>query len=302
MNESAQIRNYAIKILLSFFLFIVGCTEPFDIKTDDAEPKISIYGVLTDYLNLQEIYISKTSPYFSEEPNTPITNATVRIFSSKNEEIKYMLSPVTPGCYCAVSSWAAERGETYTLNVEVDFNGDGIPELYEATTKIMPVVELDTVEVSPITIMGHKNYSINIYGQDPQEENHYLFLFYQNGSSVNSKITNYIISDDIMFEGEYIDGLSIQFFDSIKEKETDPEDVIAKTVYLEAGDFLAVETCAITKEYFQFISQCMTEKGGENPMFGGPASNIITNISNGAVGFFTGYSTSRVETVVPMHK
>jgi hypothetical protein len=36
---------------------------------------------------------------------------------------------------------------------------------------------------------------------------------------------------------------------------------------------------------------------GENPFFGGPASNIITNISNGGRGFFTTYPLSTTKTV-----
>jgi hypothetical protein len=37
---------------------------------------------------------------------------------------------------------------------------------------------------------------------------------------------------------------------------------------------------------------------GENPFFGGPASNIITNISNGGLGYFTTYAGSTAETTV----
>ena len=280
-------------LIVGILLVFAGCTEAFDMRTDDADPKIVIYGALNTNQNLQEIQISSTSPYFSQVPNPPVSGANVIITSSQNEEIEYMESPVKPGTYCAVNSWSPTEGETYTLSVEVDFDNDGYPESYEATTTVPSSLELDSIRVTPITIMGHDNYAINIYGQDPPEENFYLFNFYVNGELTNSEITNYIITDDVFFNGEYINGITVQYFDAISEYEKDSEEVRKQSTYLDSGDLLDVETCMITKGYYDFLSQCMSEKRGENPMFGGPPSNIISNISNGAIGYFTISANSR---------
>lgn len=270
-----------------------GCTEPFDIRTDDAEPKIVIYGVITGYLGMQNIYISSTAPYFSQEPNTPVSGATVSITSSTRRIQSYKEHPNIAGCYSPLESWCAEEGDIYSLTVEVDFDGDGIAERYEATTEVSHTVYLDSIKIAPINIMGHENYAVNIYGQDSPEEEYYLFRFYINGVRVNSNITDYVISDDIVFNGEYIDGMTIKYFNSITEYEKDSDGRRKESVYLSPGDRIDVDISIIPKGYYNFIIQCMNEKNGENPLFGGPPSNITSNISNGAIGFFTAYTYSQ---------
>ena len=279
-------------LIIATILFLAGCTEPFDIQTDDADPRIVIYGVLTDHLNQQEVYISSTAPYFSEEPNPPVPGAKVSVTSSDGKIINYAEAQDTPGCYYSPSSWQVEEGKSYTLKVEVDFDKDGLPDFYEATTEVPMKAYLDSVNIAPITIMGHKNYALNIYGEDSPEEQYYLFRFHINGDFSSPKLTNSVLTDDIMFNGEYIDGLTIRYFDDISEYENDSEERRKESVYLQSGDLVEVETCLITKGYYNFIIQCMNEKNGENPMFGGPPSNIISNISNGGIGYFTAYPSS----------
>ena len=284
-----QLRIYIIGTIL----FLAGCTEPFNIRTDDADPKIVIYGVLTDYLSLQEIYIGSTAPYFSEEPNPPVLGAKVSITPSEGKIINYTENPDSPGYYRSPSVWQIKEGKSYLLKVEVDFDGDGISDFYEATAEAPMRAYLDSIDIAPITIMGHKNYAINIYGQDSPEEEYYLFHFYVNGDVVLSKTTDYVLTDDAMFNGEYIDGLTIRYCNDISEYEKDSEERQKESIYLQSGDSIAVETSLITKGYYNFILQCMNEKSGENPMLGGPPSNIISNISNGGIGYFTAYPRSR---------
>ena len=292
INHSFMLLRIKSAITYLLILIISGCTEPFYIQTDDADPRIVIYGVLTDHPNQQEVHISSTAPYFSEEPNPPVRGAKVSVTSSDGKTINYEEAPDTPGHYYAPLNWQVEEGKTYTLKVEVDFDKDGLPDLYEATTEVPMKAYLDSIDIAPITIMGHENYALNIYGQDSLEEQYYLFNFRVNGDVSGSKLTRSVLTDDIMFNGEYIDGLTIRYFDNISEYEKDSEERREESVYLQSGDLIEVETCLITKGYYNFILQCMNEKGGENPMFGGPPSNITTNISNGGIGYFTAYPSS----------
>jgi len=283
-----QFRTY----IMMMILVLSGCTEPFNIQTEDSDPRIVIYGVLTDSISAQEIIVSSTAPYFDNAENPSVSGARINITSSLNRTIQYEENPALPGSYRAPVNWRIEEGETYTLKVEVDFDGDGILDCYEATTTVASAVHLDSIDVAPITIMGHENYAINIYGQDTPEEEYYLFHFYVNGTLTTTKLTDFVLTDDVMFNGEYIDGLTIQYFDAISEYENDSEEDRKRSIYLKIGDKVEVQTCVIPKGYFNFVVQCMNQKEGENPLFGGPPSNISTNISNGALGYFTAYTTS----------
>jgi len=109
-----------------------------------------------------------------------------------------------------------------------------------------------------------------------------------------------------MYNGNYIPGATITYFnDATDEKILDmykqyyEDDDDAYNYLVAPGDSIRLQVMNIEKGYYQFIRECTSEMYGENPFFGGPPSNITTNISNGAVGFFTGYCTKELTTVVP---
>jgi hypothetical protein len=146
--------------------------------------------------------------------------------------------------------------------------------------------------------MGFLHYSLNIYAQEPFEtENYYLFNFFINDTISNNKVSDFIISDDLMYNGIYLNGISLRYFNDASDFEASGNDW---DIYLVSpGDRIRVQMLNIEKGYYNFIRECMMEKYGENPFFGGPPSNIHTNIPKGAVGYFTSYCIREKETVVP---
>jgi len=69
--------------------------------------------------------------------------------------------------------------------------------------------------------------------------------------------------------------------------------------YVKQGDKITLCISLIEKGYHDFLLQCQSERRGENPFFGGPASNITTNITNGGVGYFAAFSTTRLDAYIP---
>jgi hypothetical protein len=283
------------KIIILLFTFLSACTAPIDIQTDDSPPVIVIYGVLTNELKYQEINISRSAPYFDNEPNPGISGADVFVRSSDNKVYPFVESHI-PGLYYSRSPFVAQAGNDYFLTVEVDFDKDGIPDKYEATTTVLPVPEIDSLTIEPVEMFGHKNHILYVHAQDPPEKNFYLFHVFRNDSLITSKLTDIVISNDELFDNQYIKG-DIYFFDDISEWEKDSEEIRKNSVYLQPGDKLEVQLGLISQGYFDFINQCSREKNGENPMFGGPPSNITTNISNGGIGYFTGYAIAHKDII-----
>lgn len=72
-----------------------------------------------------------------------------------------------------------------------------------------------------------------------------------------------------------------------------------RNVFIRSGDEVIVEFCRVEKGYYRFIDQAQEVQNGENPMFGGPPSNIEENISNGAVGYFATYSPVQLRAIAP---
>ena len=285
--------------VLTLICLFFSCTAPISIHTNESEPLIVIYGCLTNELKNQSIRITSSSPFFYEKENPVIRDAKVKVTSSNGRE--YTFVNERNGYYISQRRFSVVPGITYRLTVEVDFNNDGIIELYEAETTTLPIVPVDSIEVKTIDIMGFRHHMLTASMQDPVEaDNFYLFKFFINDSITNHRISDYIISNDLMYNGEYVSGANITFFEdgtdpNVIERNRENENVFM----LKPGDRIRLQILNIETGYYKFISDCMTEKYGENPFFGGPPSNIFTNISNGAVGCFTSYCINTKTTVVP---
>ena len=285
-------------IITSLFLFLfLSCTEEITIHTDNSKPVVVIYGVLTDEFTNKSVKVTWSAPYFDTQPNTGISGATVIITSSENKTYELFENDTVPGLYETKTKWAAKAGVTYSLKAEVDFEGD--KKTYEAVTTIPPPIELDSIKIVQMNIMGHKNYAMNLYGNEPQGEDFYLCKYSVRDSLVSGKISQYNMLDDILFDGQYVNGFTLCFFDNIEEWETDSEESRKRSVYLAPGDKVELQMSKISKDYFNFVIQCQRVMRGSNPFFGGPPANVISNISNGGVGFFTGYCISRAEAITP---
>lgn len=290
-------KNVLLGLLCSWFF--ASCTARMDINTRDSDPVIVIYGCLTDEHRFQYIRITSSSPFFDDQENEAVLGAVVFITSSTGA--RYELVSEAGGYYVSDTRFAARPDVTYFLTVEVDFDKDGVNELYEAQTTILPIVPVDSVDITLQNIMGYRHFSLNVYLQEPAEtDNYYLFKFYINDSISNDKISEFIISEDRMYNGTYLDGANITYFEDATDEEVIKKNEDDDDVYMATpGDRIRLFIFNIEKGYYHFIRECMTEQNGENPLFGGPPSNISTNFSNGAIGYFTGYCMQEKRAVVP---
>jgi hypothetical protein len=272
-------------------LFLIACTEPFDIKTNDSAPVIVINSIITDELKVQEVNIIRSSPYFDATSNQGISGATVAMRSG-NTTYSFQESATKQGLYLSETPFSAVVGATYFLTVEVDFDGDGILDRYDAQTTILLPPAIDSLKIKPVELFGHKNHQLYVYAQDPPAADFYIFNVALNDSLLTTQLTDFIVANDRGFNDQYVEG-DIYLFDDLSEWATDTEEQRKKSIYLREGDVIDVQIGLISEGYFDFIKQCSSGKDGENPMFGGPASNVVTNISKGGVGYFAGYAVSR---------
>lgn len=286
---------YFIILLCLLGITVSSCTSPIDLKTNDSDPVIVIYGCLDGQAIHQSIRITSSSPYFEEKQNRPVSDAMVSIRSSANEmfELEELINE--KGTYQTTVPMAAVAGITYQLKVEVDFDEDGVLEVYEASTMMPYHYELDSIKIEPTSIMGYKHYALKMYGVEEPGEDYYLFRFIVNDTIERFKISQFMTVSDKGINDDRIDGTVLSYINDIEDYDEDEDEYL----YVESGDKITLCTSRIGKGYYDFVNQCQGERHGENPFFGGPASNITTNISNGAVGYFTAFSTSMLNGVIP---
>lgn len=285
-----------------FFIFLLGlcvvsCMAPIDLKTNDSEPVIAIYGCLNEQMTYQTVRISSSSPYFEEKQNQPVSDAVVLIKSSENEVFELDELMDEQGTYRTITPMKVVAGVTYQLTVNVDFDQDGILETYEASTMTPRRFELDSIKIESMSIMGYKHYALNIYGVEEPGEDYYLSKIVVNDTIERFKISEFILfSDKGMNDVDIKEGVTLIYIED-REENSDEEDY--EGLLVDPGDKITLYSSRIEKGYYHFIQQCQQEKGGENPFFGGPASNITTNISNGGVGYFTSFYASESEAYIP---
>ena len=286
-------------ILALLLLFnLSSCTEDITLNTDNATPVIVIYGTITDEPIYQEVHISASTGYFETTKNPKISGAVVTITTGSGDVYTLKEASSTPGTYRTETPLAGKLGETYHLKVVVDFNNDGVPDTYEATTAMKKdKIEMDSITVTHEQITNRSFYSFNIYAQELPDKNYYM-CHYQVNDTLYSQISKYIIFDDKVFDNQYIKGTSIGYFpDNIDRSKYDDKDDYDSMVFISEGDRVKITISNIDKKYYDFLHQCQNERDGENPFFGGPLSNISTNITGGGIGFFTAYSVSEAKSI-----
>jgi len=292
-------KSKMVKLLItSIFIsiLVVSCTAPIELHTNDAEPVIVIYGCLTDETTWQSVRITSSSPYFDEKQNSPVSDAKVVIRSSDDQIVE--LKEESNGVYQTVEEMTVIPGVTYYLNVEVDFDHDGMVETYEASTTMPPPYSLDSISIEAINIMGYKHYALNMYGIEEPSSDFYLCRIIFNDSISKAQISNYMAFSDLGMNDVYINGLTLTYFEA-EDEENPWNENVEGLLYVAPGDKIGLCISRIEEGYYNFIWQCQKEQNGENPFFGGPASNITTNISNGGVGYFTSFATSVSVAYVP---
>lgn len=273
-----------IFIILSLITF-GGCTEIVDIQLEEAgEPKLVVFGEITNEPKQHAVYLSLSTPYFYNQETPAVTGANISI-SDGSEAITLIEDYSNPGTYLTPEDYAGVPRKTYELLIEnVDANNDGMNETYSATTTMKNVSPVEDVSVIYNSRWG--GWEVRLFAHEPGETtDFYMFKVYKNDTLYTDTISNYWTTDDRFFNGSLINGPIVQFFDENRNE------------IVNTGDSITLEMAGITEEYYDFINGVIEEVNDKVPIFSGPSANVQGNISNGALGFFAVISVSRNSTI-----
>lgn len=275
----------SILIFCIISILIVSCTEKIDIQLDDSYTRIVVDGSITTDTMRHSVVLTSTSSYFYNQPAPPVTGALVSISDGTQN---FNLSETSPGIYRTSPDVFGIPGKVYSLNIKLA-NAIGGHSDYSASSTLNPVTPMDSV-----TLKFHPEWSkkgiweVKCYVQEPPTVDFYRFLLSKNQTMFTDTLDEWIITDDMFYNGNYTNGLPIGYLDQGSTEQG-----------LRPGDTITAEVNSIGKEYFNFLMEAQTELFGSNPLFSGPPANIKGNISNGGVGFFTAYSATRSYAIAP---
>jgi hypothetical protein len=280
-------RNKLPIFFILFILILGACTEKVNLTLDETYTRLVVDGYIKSDTQAYQITLTKTSDYFSNVPSPKVVNAEVSLSDGSTVIPLTETEPGHSGIYTTDKKFAGKIGDKYQLNIHLQDAIAGTND-YSGSCDLLRVTHLDSIRTSFKENWGKEGYwQVLLYAQDPPgQKNYYLLNLYRNGKLWSDTINKVRISDDQFFEGNYINGIEVFLIDNSRKYET-----------LNVGDSIRVELSAITKEYYDFITQ-VQQAGFNIPFFSGPPANVVGNVSNGGVGFFAAYSSSYAKTVV----
>jgi hypothetical protein len=273
-------------LLILFTVILFSCTEKITVTVGDTYTRLVVDGSVSTDTMAHIIILTKTADYFYNQPSPPVTNATVTLSDGDSIYTLHETAPGQSGIYKTNPSFYGKVGKTYTLQIHLAEAINGKTD-YSASSELPSVTHLDSTNAVLRTDFGdHPHWEVRCYAREPGNEvNYYMFNLYRNGTLITDSIQDVRVSDDKLINGSYFNG-AVMYLNNDREDER-----------LKPGDTIQLVMSGITKEYMDFVQQ--VQAAGYNiPFFSGPPANVVGNISNGAVGFFTAYSNSKAKAVV----
>lgn len=270
-------------ILIIAAIITTACTEPIDIELDSTYNRLVVEGaVTTDSIN-HYVILSITSDYFSHSLSPRVSDAFVEL-SFGNETMQLVENTVIPGLYETPTAFRGVIGTTYDLKIsQVDVDQDGVEEFYNASSSMAGGSELHYIELKYYPSSFASGYAVFMYANHPPDQRDWFgFKLSKNGVLLTNSLSEYSVMSDDIFDDGYLPGLPVGF---LSDDETEQE--------VFPGDTVTFELDCIEEAYYNFVVEAQTEIAGYYPLFSGPPSNVISNISNGALGIFAAYSVQR---------
>ena len=250
--------------LLLGLLTIPACKKVVQVDLADVKPQIVIEGNITDGPGPYQVLLSQTVNFSANNNFPPVTGATVTITDSNSGKTEQLVE-VDSGVYL---SHALKGLPLHTYQLVVVAGG----QKYTASSTMPLPVPLDSVTLEGnVTLNSQREINAVVNFQDPPGVTNY----YQFTETVDGRV----IPDIFVFDDRLSDGRYIQ------------EPLFNDSSYLQIGDTLAVTMNCVdqnTYNYFYLLANVSSSNGLQSTTPANPTSNI----SNGALGYFSAHTTT----------
>lgn len=262
-----------ILVTIIMFCALVSCEDIIEIDLNSMEAGLVIEGVISDKSDNCKVAISKTTDYFKPGGNLKVSDAIVSITDDDGKVTFF--EEARPGEYTSEMLHAVP-GHQYRLDVWVQ------GEKYSAVTTMPQRVEIESlfsIQPPPILDLG---VGLMVYCQvidPPEETNHYRMKAYNISDPTKASDSKLLFSDDFM---------------NGKKMRMDWELGLFQT-----GDTVIVEIQTLDHNSYDFYRTMFSITGNGFFTASTPA-NPITNLNNGALGYFGTYAISSDTLNIPI--
>ena len=245
-------------VIFLFNLALFSCEKVIEIPLKDSQSFLVIEGNIDDSSPYQEVLISQSTPFSFSGERISVSGATVSIKEDGNSPV--VLQEHENGQY-RLQDFKGKPGSTYLLTVAVD------GQEYTASSTMPFPVSMDSVGTVSTVLFSETITSAAVIYKDPEEvKNYYRFKVTIN----DVQNSMYWIFNDRFTDGNVVSQTLTDFSHKLH-----PRDRIR--IEMQCVD-------SVVYEYWNGLA-------GQNPGASTP-SNPISNISNGALGYFSAHTLS----------
>lgn len=256
-------------ILCIVLALFSACEKVINIDLKNAAPKVIIEGTITDdpFTLSYTVLVSKSNSFSSNGKNNPVSGAIV-IVEDATSNIIDTLEEISPGRYKTQKITGIE-GHTYKLRAIVDGTA------YTASSTMPKAVSLDSLYIQTLPFFGEEFKQVIPVFKDPiEQENYYRFSLRVNDSVQN----DFDAWDDIITNGKV---------------NSRPLNINAQELF-DGDDTVYVRMNSTEKAMYDFFYTLENASGnGQTP------GNPLSNISNGAIGYFGAITVRERYVIVP---
>ena len=254
-----QVENIYLVIAVAIALWSCGKVEFDPGIANQNKNLVVVEGQITDQPGMQYVKVSRTASYLDGTSPAKIDDAMVTL-TFDDQTVAF--TNAAPGYYTPPMDFVGEVGKTYNLNVLVD------GKTYSAQSTMNAPLVLDSISTKDFEF-DTKHFEVNAsFTDNPQEEEYFVFKYSIKGV-LNDSIASWSYYDDLIANSVHFSNARI--FGDISGN---------------VGDTLVVYTFSSNKLYNTFIEAAQKSLQEPLPFMSQPGGEAVTNINNGAVGFF----------------
>jgi hypothetical protein len=243
-------------------ILFYSCQKTVTLNLNNAPAQIVIQGEVTDTAGPYIVTINQSTNFYANNTFPAVSGAAIKI--SDDQGAMDSLTETSPGVY-TTHTLQGKPGHTYTLSVFAQNKN------YTAISTMPAPVNLDSVTFQHSSGLGNKRISAIPNFQDPPGvKNYYQFIEYINGKQF---IKNIFVFDDRLSDGRYIS-----------------RTLRADSSYLNIGDQLEVKMYCIDQNVYNYFYQLEQSSGSGAFNTTASPANPVSNISNGAYGYFSAHT------------
>lgn len=248
-----------LKMMILFIFYLSSCEKVIDIPLRDSDPLLVIEGNIDNLGIVSEVLLSESTPFSFSGEKIPVSGAIVSV--QEDNKSPMSLIEQEPGRY-TLTNFQGKPGNTYLLSVSLDGKE------YEAKSTMPYPVELDSIGTISTTVFSETIKSVAVIYRDPEDvKNYYRFKI----SIDQVKNAPYWVFNDRFTNGNVV----TQTLSDLSNK-------------LSTGDLVTVEMQSIDSAVYRYWNSLRNQSPGASV-----PSNPASNISNGALGYFSAHTISQ---------